>query len=462
MSRPTEVKGGSAKSGSAKGERTLTERHNAHILYTWSAQSKGAALAIVKAEGAEFWTDDGTHWVDFESQVFNANLGHNDRRVVQAIQQQAATLCVAHPAAVFPAKVELGEALASLCPPGVDRFFFTNGGAEAVEHAVKIARMATGRHKIITRWRSYHGATYGALTLGGDPRRLPHEPGIPGVVRVEDPHCIHCPWGTHPDVCKRLCVDQLERVISYEGPDRIAAVLLEPIVGAAGGYIPPDDYLARVRKICDRHGILLIADEVFMGFGRSGAWFSHQHARDEAGQGVAPDLITMGKGITGGYAPLGAVAIRDSVADYFRDHTLWTGLTHYAHPLGCAAAVAAIAAYREDGLIERAAGELGEALAAELAGLAQDFEAVRHVRSRGAYGVFEIVDRHTGQPLVPFSATGAALAPMMPFRAKLRELGVHMAVKDHQVFVAPPLMTPLSVLQEGFGRIRDALRLIAA
>jgi len=424
------------------------------VFFTWSNQADARGLGIDRAEGAEFWSEDGKHWIDFESQVFNASLGHGCQSVIDAVKVQADTLAVAHPAAVYETKARLGEALAQVTPCGLDKFFFTLGGAEAIENALKIARMVTGRHKVITRYRSYHGATYGAMSLGGDARRFALEPGISGVIRVEDPYCYRCPWGTSPDVCHRQCVEQIERIIELEGPEHIAAVFVEPITGAAGGYIPPDDYLPALRKLCDKHGIMLVVDEVLTGFGRTGKWFACQH------WDVIPDMITMGKGLTGGYAPLGAVAVNERIATHFEKNTLWAGLTSYAHPICCAAGLAAIEAYHSDGLIARAAA-MEASLEKHLVALQRDFPVVDGARCKGLYGAFELVrDRSTRVPVVPWNGTGSALEPTRLFRQRLAELGLHVLVRWHTVIIAPPLMISEAVLEQGFERLREALTLV--
>jgi taurine--2-oxoglutarate transaminase len=431
--------------------RSLLERQKQHIFFSWSAQRHAQGLVIERAEGSRFWTADGREWVDFESQVFNANLGHGHPRVIAAVQAQAASLCVAHPAAVFEAKARVGELLSEVLPAPLDKHFLCLSGAEANENALKMARLVTGRQKVVSRYRSYHGASYGAMTLGGDPRRHALEPGIPGVVRVEDPYCYRCPWQTTPDVCARPCVDHVERIIDFEGPSNVAAVFVEAITGAAGGIIPPVDYLQRLRTLCDRHGILLVCDEVLTGFGRTGKWFAFEHS------GIVPDMVTMGKGITGGYAPLGAVAVHRRIAEHFEDATLWAGLTSYGHPLGCAAAVAAIEAYRDEGWIDRAAA-LEPLMRQRLDALADRFEVVDGVRARGLYGGFELVrSRATREPIAPWNGQGAVMAPSGRLRRELEREALHVALRGNIVLVAPPLTIDEETLSEGFDRLGRAL-----
>lgn len=429
----------------------LEARQRAHVLYTWTVQSAAKPVSIAGGEGAWFVDRAGERWLDFESQVFNCNAGHGERRIIDAIARQAAELACAHPAAVFEAKAALGERLAEVTPPGLDRFFLCLSGAEANENALKIARLVTGRSKVVARRRSYHGATMGALSLTGDPRRWPVEPGLWGVLRAEDPYCYRCPFGLEPATCGVRCAEHLEHVIEMEGPDRIAAVFLEGVTGANGGFVPPPDYWPRVREICTKHDILLVADEVFTGFGRTGRWFAVDH------WGVVPDMITMAKGLTGGYAPLGAVALSERVARHFDDETLWCGLTGYGHPIACAAAEAAIRVYRDDDLVGNAA-RLGDRLARGLAALAAKHEVIGDARSIGLFGTLELVaDRRTRTPLVPFGGAPAPGSPAARLRQALADRHLHLAVRWSYVFIAPPLCITADELDHGLAAIDDAL-----
>lgn len=429
----------------------LEERQKKHIFYTWTAQNDAHGLEMTRAEGAEFWTADGTHWIDFESQVFNAHLGHGESRVIDAIHRQAEVLAVAHPAAIFETKARLGERLAELTPQGMNRFFLTLGGSEGNENALKIARMVTGRQKVISRYNSYHGATSGALTLTGDRRRTPFEPGIPGVVHVPPPDCFRCPWGKTPDSCDVPCAHHLIQTAQFEGPETLAAIFVEPIGGAVGGYMPPPSYLQELRSFCDAHGILLVADEVLTGFGRTGKWFAVEHSE------VVPDMMVMAKGLTAGYAPLGALGVQEHIAQHFDEEMLWAGLTSYAHPMSCAAALATIEVMLEDGLIERSAA-LGVRMQERFDRMTERFACIGEARAKGLYGVIELVQGEgTRSPLVPEGASGAEAAPTAALRAALRTLGVHMAVKGPRAFIAPPLMIPESVLMEGLDRFEEAL-----
>src|SRR5512140_2500270 len=352
----------------------------AHTLYEWSAQSKVDPIPVAGAEGCWFWTPEGKRYLDFNSQLMCVNIGHGHPRVIRAIQEQAETLAYANPFMATEPRARLGAKLAEITPGDIDAFFFTNGGAEANENAVKIARMYTGRQKILARYRSYHGGTAGAVTLTGDPRRWASEPGMAGVVHVLDPyHGIQRGWDD-----ARASLALLEETIQLEGPQTIAAFILEPVTGTNGILIPPDGYLEGVRELCTRHGILLIADEVMSGFGRTGEWFAVDHWK------VVPDLLTMAKGLTSASVPLGAVGMRRAIADHFQDHVFYGGLTYNSHPVGCAAALATIQVYEDDGLIERARST-GGVLTRLTAELAAKHPSVGATRSIGLFGAIELV-----------------------------------------------------------------------
>src|SRR3954464_1771502 len=311
-----------------------------HTLFEWSAQSKVDPMRVARAKGIYFWTPEGKRFIDFNSQLMSVNIGHGDERVIQAIHEQAKTLAYANPFLGTGPRARLGAKLAEITPGDIDTFFFTNGGAEANENAIKLARFYTGRHKILARYRSYHGATHGAMTLTGDPRRWASEPGISGVVHVPDPyHGIQRGWD---DV--GLALANLEEVIQLEGPQTIAAFFLEPVTGTNGILIPPDGYLEGVRDICTRYGILMVADEVMSGFGRTGEWFAVNHWN------VVPDLLTMAKGLTSSYVPLGAVGMRRAIAEKFKEVMFPSGLTYNSHPLACATALAVIDVMEQDRL----------------------------------------------------------------------------------------------------------------
>src|SRR5580693_286859 len=366
-----------------------------HTLFEWSAQSKVDPIPVGSANGIYFYTPEGKRFIDFNSQLMSVNIGHGDPRVIQAISDQAATLAYANPFMATEVRARLGAKLAEITPGDIDTFFFTNGGAEANENAIKLARFFTGRHKIIARYRSYHGATAGAMSLTGDPRRWAAEPGIPGVVHVLDPyHGIEHGWDSADQ-----SLAMLEEVIQLEGPGTIAAFILETVTGTNGVLVPPDGYLEGVRELCTRYGILMICDEVMSGFGRTGEWFAVDHWN------VVPDLLTMAKGLTSSYLPLGAVGMRHHIAQHFQDKVFYGGLTYNSHPMGCAAALATIRVYEEDGLIENAKtmGAIMKQLGAELQA---KHPSVGAVRSIGLFGIVELIrSRKTRQPLAPFNGT---------------------------------------------------------
>lgn len=408
-----------------------------HTLYEWSAQSKVDPIPVARAEGVHFWTPEGKRFIDMNSQLMSVNAGHGDRRIIDAITAQLRTLDFANPFMATEPRALLGKKLAELCPGDIDVFFFTNGGAEANENAIKLARQFTGRHKIMARYRSYHGATAGAVALTGDPRRWITEPGMPGVVRVTDPyHGIQRGW----EPVERALAN-IEEIIQLEGPHTIAAFILETVTGTNGILVPPDGYLQGVRALCDRYGILMIADEVMAGFGRTGEWFAVNH------WGVVPDLITMAKGLTSSYVPLGAVGMRRQIAEAFKDKVFYGGLTYNSHPVGCAAALAAIRVYEEDGLVARAKAT-GKVMAGLLADLQRKHPSVGAVRSIGLFGIVELVrDRRTMEPMAPFNGTSEEMAALGRF---FRQEGVYTMVRWNSFYSNPPLTITEAQLREAF------------
>jgi len=424
-----------------------------YTFFSWSAQGTVDPIPIERAEGVYFWDAEGRRYLDFASQLMNVNIGHSHPKVIQAVKEQADRLLYAAPSFATEVRGRLGHRLAEIAPGDLKKTLFVLGGAEANENALKIARLFTGRHKIITRYRSYHGATYGAITLSGDPRRLPVEPGIPGVVHVLDPYCYRCPFGQQPEHCHRECIDHIEQVIRFEGPENVAAVLLEGVTGTSGIIVPPDEYWPRVREICDRYGILLISDEVMSGFGRTGQWFAVDN------WGVVPDMITMAKGLTSGYLPLGAVIVSERIAEHFEDHVLWCGLTYSGHPMSCAAALATLDVYEEEGLLGNAR-RMGQVMAEGLADLKDRHPSVGDVRGIGLFWVIELVkDQESREPLVPWNARPDQLGPMPAVTRFLRENGVYTFNKWNWIFVIPPLCVTAEQITEGLAVIDRALRI---
>src|SRR3954463_15141790 len=381
--------------------RQIVEDAKKHVLYSWSVQDAINPIAVERAEGRYFYDYNGKAYLDFASQLVNVSIGHSHPKVVQAIKDQAEKLATIGPPMATESRSELGRLLAEVTPGNLKMAFFTNGGAEANENALKLARWYTGRHKIVARYRSYHGATAGAITLTGDPRRWHAEPGIPGVVRMLDPYTYRCPAG-HPDPCP-VCsgAPHLEEILQYENPETVAAVILETVVGTNGIIVPPDGYLQSIRETCDRHGILLICDEVMAGFGRTGKWFACEH------WDVVPDILTTAKGINSGYVPLGAMTVSKEIGDWLQDKYFAGGLTYSGHVLACAAAVASIEAFREEGVVENAA-EHGRFVGEALSRLQERHPSIGEVRALGLFWGIELVkDRETREPLVPFNASGA-------------------------------------------------------
>jgi taurine--2-oxoglutarate transaminase len=416
---------------------TVTASPEYPFFFTWTAQHAAKPIAITGGDRAWFTTADGARWLDLGSLSYQVNAGHGRTRIVEAIKRQADSWCLSAPNAVYPAKTELAERLLELAGPGFSRVFFTLGGAEANENALKIARLVTGRHKLIARYRSYHGASMGALSLTGDWRRPPVEPGLPGVIHVQDNYCDRCPFGQRVETCKRECATNIGEVMRLEGRGTTAAVFLEPVPGANGVLVPPPEYWPLVRQACDADGALLVADEVLTGFGRTGKAFGFQH------WDVVPDLITVAKGLASGYAPIGAVIVGERVAQHFDDRVLACGLTYYAHPLGCAAGVETLKLYADEGSFANAA-RLGPVLLAELRAVAARLPGVvAFTRGLGLLAALEVE-----APPAAWQRFGAELAQ--------RKLALHVDGARQTAVVAPPLCIAEDELVTGVRALGDA------
>jgi taurine--2-oxoglutarate transaminase len=425
-----------------------------HNFWTWSAQGKVHPIPVTRAKGVYFWDADGRRYLDLNSMIMNVNIGHGDERVIEAIASQARELAFAAPSMATRPRALLGKLLAEVVPGGLTHFLYTLGGADANENAIKLARAYTGRPKILARYRSYHGATYGAAAATGDPRRVAWEPlTMPGVVHFLDPYRYRSTFHRlNPGISEvefaRDYLNHLEEIITYEDPGTIAAVLVESVTGTNGVIVPPDGYLAGLRTLCDRYGILLICDEVMSGFGRTGRWFAVDR------WDVRPDLMTMAKGLTSGYAPLGAVAMRKEIAAAFNDRVYQGGLTYNGHPISLAAAIATIQAMQADRMVEHAE-KMGGVMADLLAELVERHPAVGEVRSIGLLGAIELVkNRETKEPLTPFNLTSAAMGAI---RQSLLDAGVYAYSHWHTLLVVPPLIIDESQLAEGFTAIDRAL-----
>jgi taurine--2-oxoglutarate transaminase len=435
---------------SAEGQQVVADDRR-YVIHSWSVQSALAPIAVAGAEGRYFWDYEGKRYLDFASQLVNLNIGHQHPKLIAAIKEQAERLCTIGPPMANDKRSELARLVAEVMPGDLNRTFFTNGGAEANENAVKLARWVTGRHKVIARYRSYHGATAGAIALTGDPRRWFAEPGSPGVVRMFDPYTYRCPAG-HPDPCP-VCTGgpHLEEILMYEGPHTVAAVILETVTGTNGIIVPPDGYLQSLRETCDRHGVLLIFDEVMAGWGRTGRWFACDH------WDVVPDIITTAKGINSGYIPLGAMTVREHVYEGIKDKFFAGGLTYSGHPLACAVAVASIEAYKEEGIVENAAAQ-GEYLFDALRELAARHPSVGDVRGLGVFWGLELVkNRETRDMLVPFNAGGEAAAPVTRMIKAALERGLYLFVHWNVVTIVPPLTITRDELDEGLAILDEVL-----
>jgi len=425
-----------------------------YTLFSWSKQKGISPIAVKYAKGVYLYDYDDKRYIDFSSGLMNVNIGHGDQRVTDAVVKQMQEVSYITPSCVTKVRGELGKKLAEISPAGLNKTLFTVGGAEAIENAIKLARLYTGRHKIIARYRAFHGASYGAMTAGGDPRKLASDAQqIPNVIHVEDPYCYRCPWGKEITSCSRECVSHIERVIEFEGAENIAAIIMEGESGSSGCIKYPPDYLKKVRALCDKHGILLIADEVMSGFGRTGKWFAVDV------HGVIPDMIASAKGITSGYLPLGGLIVSDVIAKHFDDKVLWLGLTYSAHAVCCAAALEVLNIYEEDELIENASA-MGKYIEAEIGKMKLKHPSIGDFRNTGLLGCIELVkNKITKEPMAPFNAKPEEMTIMNKVAAKIKELGMYTFVRWNYIFVAPPLCITKEEIDEGLSIISEALKI---
>ncbi|AMO63218.1 aminotransferase class-III [Mycolicibacterium phlei] len=436
----------------AKAEAALAyELDRKHVFHSWSAQAQITPMVVTAAEGSYLWDGDGNRLLDFSSQLVNTNIGHQHPKVVAAIAEQAAKLCTIAPQHANAARSEAARLIAGVTPGDLNKVFFTNGGADAVEHAVRMARLHTGRRKVLTRYRSYHGGTDTAVNMTGDPRRWPNDNPGAGVVHFFGPFLYRTAFHatTEQEECERA-LEHLERTIAFEGPDTIAAIVLESIPGTAGIMVPPPGYLAGVRELCDKYGIVYIADEVMAGFGRSGKWFAVQHA-----DGVVPDLMTFAKGVNSGYVPLGGVAINEKIAATFDDRAYPGGLTYSGHPLATAAAVATINAMIEEKIVENAATVGEEVIGPELRRIAEKHPSVGEVRGTGVFWAVELVrDRATREPLAPYGGSSPAMNETV---AACKANGLLPFVNFNRIHVVPPCTVSADEAREGLAILDRAL-----
>ncbi|GAA1357885.1 aspartate aminotransferase family protein [Streptomyces beijiangensis] len=425
----------------------------AHVFHSWSAQGLIDPLAVAGAEGSYFWDYDGNRYLDFTSGLVFTNIGYQHPKVVAAIQEQAGKMTTFAPAFAVESRSEAARLIAERTPGDLDKIFFTNGGAEAVENAVRMARLHTGRTKVMSAYRSYHGATSAAINLTGDPRRWPSDTASAGVVHFWGPYLYRSPFHseTEQQECERA-LQHLEDTIVFEGPATIAAIVLETIPGTAGIMTPPPGYLAGVRALCDRHGIVFVLDEVMAGFGRTGKWFAADHFD------VTPDLLTFAKGVNSGYVPLGGVAISAEIAETFATRPYPGGLTYSGHPLACAAAVATITAMEDEDIVGQAARLGSDILGPALAELAERHPSVGEVRGTGAFWALELVrNRETREPLVPYNASGEANAPMAAFGAAAKKNGLWPFINMNRTHVVPPCNITEAEAKEGLAALDEAL-----
>jgi taurine---2-oxoglutarate transaminase len=421
-----------------------------HTLFSWSKQKGIAPIAVKYGEGVYLYDYDGKRHIDFSSGLMNVNIGHGNQRVTEAVAKQMQEISYVTPSCVTKARGELGKKVASLAPKGLNRTLFTIGGAEAIDNAVKLARMYTGRHKILCRYQAYHGATYGAMSAGGDPRKLASDAQqAPNFVHFDIP--IAYRWEYGEENLLKDAVANLERVIAFEGPQNIAAILLEGESGSSGCLKYPVGYMKKVRELCDKNGILLIADEVMSGWGRTGKWFAVDN------HGVIPDMIATAKGITSGYLPLGALIVSDKIASQFDDKVLFLGLTYSAHPVCCAAGLEVLKIYEDDGLIENTVA-MGKYMDERMEELKKKHPSIGDWRNTGLLGCIELVkNRKTKEPMAPYNAKPDEMAVMNKVAARLKDLGMYTFVRWNYIFVAPPLCINKEQVDEGLVMISDAI-----
>ena len=425
----------------------------AHVFHSWSAQALIDPLPIARARGSYFWDYEDNRYLDLSSQLVNVNIGHQHPRLVAAIQEQAAKLCTASPAFAVDVRGAAARLIAERAPGDLEVVFFTNGGAEANENAIRLARLHTGRHKVLAAYRSYHGATAGSIALTGEPRRWPSEPGLPGVVRYWGPYLYRSSFHADTEAveCERALA-HVREILMVEGAHTVAAIILETVVGTNGILVPPDGYLAGIRAICDEFGIVMIVDEVMAGFGRCGEWFAVDRWN------VTPDLITFAKGVNSGYVPLGGVIISRAIADTFGQRSFPGGLTYSGHPLACASAVASIRIFEDEGIIEHARRIGEDSIGPKLRELATRHPSVGAVRGLGVFWAVELVrSRTTREPLVPYNASGPDAEPMAELATAMRAHGVWPFTHFNRVHFVPPCTVNEAEVDEGIAALDAAL-----
>ncbi len=423
-----------------------------YTLFSWSKQKGIAPIAVKFGEGVYLYDYDGKRYIDFSSGLMNVNIGHGNQRVTNAVMEQMQQISYVTPSCVTKVRGDLGKKLAQICPGDLNKAFFTLCGATSIENGIKLARLYTGRHKILSRYQSYHGSTYGVMSAGGDPRKLPADSQqAPNFVHIDIPYLYR--WPHDVESLLKDTVAQLERTLAYEGPSTIAAILLEGESGSSGCLQYPKGYLASVRELCNQNGILLIMDEVMSGFGRTGKWFGFEN------HGIVPDMIAMAKGLTSGYLPFGCLMVSDKIASRYDDTMLALGLTYSAHPVSCAAALEVLKIYEDDDLIANAAA-MGEYMDQQVEKLKLKHPSIGDYRNTGLLGCIELVkNRTTKEPMAPFNAKPAEMVVMNKVAAKIKELGMYTFVRWSYIFVAPPLCVTKEQVDEGLAIISEAIKI---
>lgn len=431
----------------------ILENNLRHSLFSWSKQSGLNPINVERAEGVYFFDRDGKRYLDFSSQLMNMNIGHNDSRVKDAVMKQMEQVNFVFPGAVTKARGDLSKKLADIAPGTLNKTFFTLGGAEAVDNAIKLARVYSGRHKVIATYRSYHGATYGAISTGGDPRKhAVDNQSVPNIVHVDNPYFYRCPWYSKtPEECAERAANHVEQVIKYENPDSVAAIILEGESGSSGCIKYPPGYMKRIREITEKYGILLIDDEVMSGFGRTGKWFAIENHE------VVPDIICMAKGLTSGYLPLGGIIVKDEIADHFNDKPLPLGLTYSAHAVSCAAALAVLNIYESDNLFDNAQ-KMGAYIESQVENMKERHPSIGDFRNTGLLGCIELVkNRETKEPITLWNAKPHQMDVTNKMAGKIRELGMFTFVRWNYIFICPPLIITKEQVDEGLEIISQAI-----
>ena len=423
-----------------------------YTLFSWSKQKGIAPIAVKYGEGVYLYDHDGKRYIDFSSGLMNVNIGHGNQRVTHAVMEQMQQISYVTPSCVTKVRGELGKKLAEICPGDLNKAFFTVCGATSIENAIKLARMNTGRHKILSRYQSYHGSTYGVMSAGGDPRKLPADSQqAPNFVHIDIPYLYRWPHGQESLLTESVA--QLERIIAYEGQGTIAAILLEGESGSSGCLQYPKGYMAVVRELCNKHGILLIMDEVMSGFGRTGKWFGFQN------HDIVPDMVAMAKGLTSGYLPFGCLMVSDKIAARYDDTMLALGLTYSAHPVCCAAALEVLKIYEDENMIENAAA-MGTYVTQRVEDMKMRHPSIGDFRTTGLLGCIELVkNRKTKEPMAPFNAKPEEMVIMNKVAAKIKDLGMYTFVRWSYIFIAPPLCVTKEQIDEGLAIISEAIKI---